>query len=91
MTFAREERGARIKSCLRATLSIINPTWTGLGSQPGFCSHRLATSSLSHWRDAFHCCENYSCGAACASVLVIMLIQNHHITFHSFFKFLFYT
>jgi len=48
MTFTREERGARIKSCLRATLSIINPTWTGLGSQPGFHSHRPATSSLSH-------------------------------------------
>jgi len=47
MTFTREERGARIKSCLRATLSIKNPTLTGLGSQPGFRSHRPATSSLS--------------------------------------------
>jgi len=53
MTFAREERGARIKSCLRATLSIINPTWTGLGSQPGFRSHRPATSSLNHGATLF--------------------------------------
>jgi hypothetical protein len=48
VTFTREERGARIKICLTATLSIINPTWTGLGSQPGFRSHRPATSSLRH-------------------------------------------
>jgi hypothetical protein len=31
-----------------ATLSTINPTWTGLGSNPGFRSERSTTNRLSH-------------------------------------------
>jgi len=92
MTFTREERGARIKSCLRATLSIINPTWTGLGSQPGFRSHSPATSSLSHGATLF---------TAVNTILVVKCVcqcfgdnanlESPHNFPLIFFKFLFYT
>ena len=37
-----------VKSCPIATLSSINPTWTGLGLKLGFSVERPVTNSLSH-------------------------------------------
>jgi hypothetical protein len=36
------------KSCPCATLSTINPTWTGLGLNLGLCGERLTTNCLHH-------------------------------------------
>jgi len=36
------------KTCASVTLSATNPTWTGLGPNPGFSGERPATNRLSH-------------------------------------------
>jgi hypothetical protein len=34
------------KTCLSATFSTTNPTWSGLGANPGLHSERMATNRL---------------------------------------------
>jgi hypothetical protein len=41
------------KTCLSATLSTTNPTWTDPGSNPGLRGERPATNRLSH--DTAYC------------------------------------
>lgn len=36
------------KTCSNTTLSTVNPTWAGLGLNPGIHSERLATNHLIH-------------------------------------------
>ena len=36
------------KTCTNATLTTINPTWSGLGLNPDLHSDRPATNSLTH-------------------------------------------
>ena len=48
MKLTGENRGTRRKTCLSATLSTTNPTWTDPGSNPGLRSERPATNRLSH-------------------------------------------
>jgi hypothetical protein len=44
----RENQITQKETCLSATLSNINPTWTGLESNTGLHSKRPATNCLSH-------------------------------------------
>jgi len=48
MILTGENRSTRKKTCLRATLSTTNLTWTELESKPGLRSGRPATNRLSH-------------------------------------------
>jgi len=43
-----ETRSTRRKTFSNATLSITNPTWSGLGSSPGLLRQKPATNRLSH-------------------------------------------
>jgi hypothetical protein len=43
MVLTRENRSTWRKTCLSATLSTTNRTWTGLGLNPGLRSERPAT------------------------------------------------
>jgi hypothetical protein len=44
------------KTCLSATLSTTNTTWTDLGSNPGLRGERRATNRLSHGTAAIPDC-----------------------------------
>lgn len=44
----KENRRSRSKACPRATYSTTNPTWMGLGLNPGFRSDSAATIRLNH-------------------------------------------
>jgi len=46
-TVARKIRCTRRKTCPIDTMSTTNPTWTGLGSNPGLGGDRPATDRLS--------------------------------------------
>ena len=46
MTLTGENWCTQRKTCTSATLSTINPTWTGQGSNLGLCSNRVANSHL---------------------------------------------
>jgi hypothetical protein len=48
MKLTGESRSTRGKTCLSATLSTTNPTWTDPGSNPGLRGERPANNSLSH-------------------------------------------
>jgi hypothetical protein len=48
MKLTGESRSTRRKTCLSATLSITNPTWTDLGSNPDLRGGRPAANRLSH-------------------------------------------
>jgi hypothetical protein len=48
MKLTGENRGARRKTCLSATLSTTNPTWTDPGSNPGLRGERPESNRLSH-------------------------------------------
>jgi hypothetical protein len=48
MKLTGENRSTRVNTCPSATLSTINPTWTGPGSNPGLRGERPATNHLSH-------------------------------------------
>jgi hypothetical protein len=64
-----------------ATLSNVNPTWTGLGLQPSLHSENNDEHPET-WHDGFVCCANIS---------VLLLIQNDHTTLQLiYFEFLFY-
>jgi hypothetical protein len=44
----REKSNESEKTCPSATLSITNPTWTDLGTNPGLHGQKPATNSLSY-------------------------------------------
>jgi hypothetical protein len=48
MIWTRENLSTRRETCLSATLSTTNLTWTDLGSNMGFRGEGLATNRLSH-------------------------------------------
>jgi hypothetical protein len=48
MKLTGENRSTERKTCPSATLSTINPTWTGPGSNPGLRSGKPAANRLSH-------------------------------------------
>jgi hypothetical protein len=48
MKLTGENRSTRRKTCLSATLSTTNPTWTDQGSNLGLRGDRPATNRLSH-------------------------------------------
>jgi hypothetical protein len=48
MVLTEENRRTRRKTCLTATLSTTNPTWTDLGANPGLHGGRPPTNRLSH-------------------------------------------
>jgi len=60
--------------------------WPGITARPP--QTQVSNLQPELWRDTLYCHENCSCDIACASISVIMLIQNHHVIFHSFFKIL---
>ena len=53
MILTAEMRSTRRKTYYSVTLSATNPTWTGLGSNPGFHGERSATNQLSHGANCF--------------------------------------
>jgi hypothetical protein len=48
MQLTGENRSTRRETCLSATFSTTNPTWTDPGSNPGLRGERPATNRLSH-------------------------------------------
>jgi hypothetical protein len=58
MKLTGENRSTRRETCLSATLSTINPTWTNLGSNPGLRGERPATNRLSHGKALINYCVN---------------------------------
>jgi hypothetical protein len=48
MLMTEENRNTWLRTCTSATLSNINSTWTGLGSNPGLHNDMPATNKLSH-------------------------------------------
>jgi hypothetical protein len=48
MIVTGENQRTQRKTYPSATLSTTNPTWTDPGANPGVCSDRLVTNSLSH-------------------------------------------
>jgi hypothetical protein len=48
MKLTWENRSSRRKTCLSATLSTTNPTWTDPGSNPGLRGGRPTTNRLNH-------------------------------------------
>jgi hypothetical protein len=50
MILTRENRSAQRETCPSATLCVINPTWTGLGSNTPLRDERRETNYVSHGR-----------------------------------------
>jgi hypothetical protein len=48
MVLRGENQSIARKTCPSATLSITNPTWTGLRLNLGLCCERLVTDHMSH-------------------------------------------